>query len=206
MILVIDNYDSFTYNLVQALAATAAEKVEVVRNDRATVAELLARSPRAIVVSPGPGVPDDAGVSIDLIRGARDIPLLGVCLGHQALAVAYGGGVRRAPAPVHGKTSPIHHGGDGLFAGLPNPFAATRYHSLVVDRTGLPEDLEVTATTEDDLVMALAHRARPHVGVQFHPESYMSREGGAILTRFLELAGIPLRRPQGAPGGGVDRD
>ncbi len=204
MILVIDNYDSFTYNLVQALAATAAADVVVVRNDRATAADLLARPPRAIVVSPGPGVPEGAGVSIDLIRAAGEVPVLGVCLGHQALAVAYGGRVGRAPVPVHGKTSPIFHGGDGLFAGLPNPFAATRYHSLVVDPASLPEELAVTAWTEDHLVMALAHRTRPHLGVQFHPESYMSREGETILAGFLGLAGVPLRRRPADPGGGMD--
>jgi len=193
MILLLDNYDSFTYNLVQELARLTAEAIEVVRNDAATVEELLAMAPRAIVISPGPGVPERAGVSVELIRRAAGTPLLGVCLGHQALAVAEGGRVVRGPEPVHGKTSAIRHRGAGVFAGLPDPFEATRYHSLVVDRRALPASLEVTAWTDDGLVMGLAHRERPHFGVQFHPESYLSREGPRLLASFLEIAGVPRR-------------
>ncbi len=196
-ILVVDNYDSFTYNLVQELAEvgdceSGQAEIRVVRNDAATVDELLASSPRAIVVSPGPGTPEQAGVSMALVAAAAEVPLLGVCLGLQALAAVHGGRVVRAPVPVHGKVSAIHHSGRGLFTGLPSPFEATRYHSLVVERSSLPASLEVTAWTEDALVMGLAHRTRPHWGVQFHPESYLTRDGMALLARFLLLAGLPL--------------
>ncbi len=190
MILVIDNYDSFTYNLVQELMTLAPVEVRVIRNDAASADELLALEPAAIVISPGPGVPERSGVILELIRRAADIPLLGICLGHQALAAAAGGSIVRAPEPVHGKTSPIHHDGRGLFAGLPDPFTATRYHSLVVERESLPGELEVTAWTDDGTVMGLAHRRRPHVGVQFHPESYLCREGMDLLRNFLALARI----------------
>jgi len=188
MILMVDNYDSFTFNLVQYLWELAAgEEVLVVRNDHATVLELLAKNPRAIVVSPGPGRPEDAGVCVELFRSA-EVPILGVCLGHQALGVAYGGEVVRAPVPRHGKTSEIHHSGTGIFRGLPDPFVATRYHSLVVRRETLPPCLRVTAWTNDGLIMGLAHESRPHFGVQFHPESYLTTRGKELLGNFLELA------------------
>ncbi len=199
MILMVDNYDSFTYNLVQELAEIGAPEIRVVRNDAATVAELLATAPEAVVISPGPGAPESAGVSMELIAAAAAVPLLGVCLGHQALAAVHGGRVVRAPEPVHGKVSPIRHRGQGLFAGLPDPFPATRYHSLVVERSSLPERLEVTAWTDDGLIMGLSHRHRPHWGVQFHPESYLTRHGMQLLARFLEMAGVTLRR---SPSGG----
>jgi len=192
MILMIDNYDSFTYNLVQELAEISGTTIEVVRNDVASAEALLARKPAAIVISPGPGVPGDAGISMDLIRTAVDTPVLGICLGLQSLAAVHGGSIVRAPAPVHGKTSEIHHADAGVLAGLPNPFVATRYHSLVVDRDTVPEELEVTAWTDDGLVMGLAHRGRPHHAVQFHPESYLSADGMQLLANFLTLAGIEV--------------
>ncbi len=194
MILMVDNYDSFTWNLVQEIAQLTDEALEVVRNDADTVDGLLARRPRAIVVSPGPGRPEDAGVTPELVERAAGVPLLGICLGHQALAMVHGGRIVRAPEPVHGKTSAIRHVGEGLFRGLPDPMVATRYHSLVVDRETLPEDLEVTAWTDDGLVMGLSHRQRPHHAVQFHPESYLTRDGMALLANFLELAGVPVDR------------
>jgi anthranilate synthase component II len=194
VILMIDNYDSFTYNLVQYLRELAGDdQVRVVRNDAAAVPEVLAWSPAAIVVSPGPGVPEAAGICIDLIRAARSTPLLGVCLGHQALAVACGGEVVRAPEPRHGKTSAVYHDGRAFFAGISDPFTATRYHSLLARRESLPAELEVSAWTDDGLVMALAHRARPHFGVQFHPESYLTRGGKRMLANFLGIAGIETR-------------
>jgi len=192
LILVIDNYDSFTYNLVQEIAELSGTPMEIVRNDVATTADLLARAPRAIVISPGPGVPQDAGVSMELIAAAQDLPVLGICLGHQALAAVHGAAIIRGPEPVHGKTSPIHHDGKGLFEGAPDGFEATRYHSLVVDRATVPDKLAVTAWTSDDVVMGLAHRDRPHFGLQFHPESYLSRLGMRLLARFLAIAEIPL--------------
>ena len=185
MILVIDNYDSFTFNLVQILA-TLDPDVVVVRNDALTVDEILARRPDRLVVSPGPGRPEDAGVSCALIERNMDIPLLGVCLGHQALGAVFGGRVSRAPTLMHGKTSEIAHDGTGLFAGLPSPFTATRYHSLVVERDSVPAALRITATTEDGLVMGLAHRTRPLVGVQFHPESILTKEGELLLKNFVD--------------------
>jgi anthranilate synthase component 2 len=192
MILVLDNYDSFTYNLVQELAELSGATIEVVRNDAASAGELVGRRPQAVVISPGPGVPEDAGVSMELIAAAAGLPLLGICLGHQALAAVHGGRVVRAPEPVHGKTAAILHDGRGLFEGAPNPFEATRYHSLVVDRSSVPDRLELTAWTADGLVMGLADRERPHYGLQFHPESYLTREGMRLLGRFLLLAGVPL--------------
>lgn len=189
MILMVDNYDSFTFNLVQYLLELAGgEEVEVVRNDRATVAELLAKKPRAIVISPGPGRPENAGVCVELFRKAPHTPILGVCLGHQAMGVAYGGEVVRAPEPRHGKTSEIRHHGTGVFRDLPDPFLATRYHSLVVRREGLPSELAISAWTEDGLIMGLEHKTRPHFGVQFHPESYLTARGKDILANFLRLA------------------
>ena len=192
MILMLDNYDSFTYNLVQELSEVGDVAIEVVRNDVSSVGELLSLEPQAIVISPGPGIPEDAGVSMDLVRGAANLPLLGICLGHQAIAAVHGGKVVRAPEPVHGKTSPILHDGAGIFDGLPDGFEATRYHSLVVERSSLPENLEVTAWTGDADVMAIRDRERPHFGVQFHPESYLCHEGKRLLARFLEIAGLPV--------------
>ena len=193
VILMLDNYDSFTYNLVQELAEVGDVAIEVVRNDVSSVEELLSLEPQAIVISPGPGVPEDAGVSMDLVRGAADLPLLGICLGHQAIAAVHGARVVRAPEPVHGKTSPILHDGAGLFEGLPERFEATRYHSLVVERDSLPGELAVSAWTENGVVMAIHDRERPHFGVQFHPESYLCHEGKKLLARFLKIAGLPVR-------------
>jgi anthranilate synthase component 2 len=187
MFLLIDNYDSFTYNLWHYLGELGAEMV-VKRNDALSVAEALALGPRGIVLSPGPSDPGRAGICLDLVRRAGNVPILGVCLGHQALGQALGGTVVRAPAPVHGKLSAIHHNGSGVFAGLKNPFNATRYHSLVVERASLPAALKVTAWTEDGLVMGLAHRERPVFGVQFHPESIASESGHDLLRNFLALA------------------
>lgn len=192
MILMIDNYDSFTYNLVQELAVISGAEITVVRNDDGTAEELLALEPRAIVISPGPGTPDDAGVSKDLIAAAASVPMLGICLGMQALAEVHRSSIIRAPEPVHGKTSPIHHNGGGVMAGLPQPFTATRYHSLIVDRATLPDELEITAWTDDGLVMGLAHREHPHHGVQFHPESYLCTDGMQLLANFLALAGVEI--------------
>ncbi len=190
MILVIDNYDSFTYNLVQILAALGAE-VEVVRNDAITAEHALELSPRGIVISPGPGTPSDAGISSDLVRLAADAgtPVLGVCLGHQVIGEVFGARVVRAPQPIHGKTDEIHHDGRGLFDGLANPFIATRYHSLVVDAGSVPESLEVVARTVDGVVMALRHRHLPIDGVQFHPESVLTPEGVKLLANFLDAVG-----------------
>ena len=189
MIFVVDNYDSFTYNLVQAVGKLDPDVV-VARNDRFDSAEVLSRRPRAVVISPGPGRPENAGRSIEMIAAAQDagIPLLGVCLGHQAIAVLYGAVVERAPAPRHGKSSRIQHRGAGLFAGLPNPFEAGRYHSLVVREEGLPRELQITARSDDGLVMALAHRNKPVFGVQFHPESVLTPEGEKLLSNFLKLS------------------
>jgi len=189
----IDNYDSFTYNLVQELAEISGAGIDVRRNDADPAGALLALEPQAIVISPGPGTPDDAGVSMDLIRAAEHTPMLGICLGMQSLAAVHGGSVVRAPVPVHGKTSEIHHNGDGIMAGLPNPFVATRYHSLVVERESVPDELEITAWTDDGLVMGLAHRSRPHHAVQFHPESYLSADGMRLLANFLTIAGVEVK-------------
>jgi anthranilate synthase component 2 len=188
MILLIDNYDSFTFNLVHFLGDLGAS-CEVRRNDVLSVEEALGMRPEAIVLSPGPCTPNEAGICLDLIRAAAGrVPVLGVCLGHQAIGQVFGGDVVRAPAPVHGKTSPILHDGGALFAGLPSPFNATRYHSLLVDRATLPEVLVVDAWTEDGLIMGLRHRALPIFGVQFHPESIASEHGHDILANFLALA------------------
>ena len=190
-VLLIDNYDSFVYNLARYLAELGCEPV-VVRNDVRSVAELAALEVVAIVISPGPKAPADAGVSLDVIRTLGDrIPMLGVCLGHQAIAEAYGGRVVRAPEPRHGETSPVHHDGTGLFAGIPSPFLATRYHSLVAERGSLPSELTVSAWTADGLVMGLAHPQHPVYGVQFHPESILTEHGHQLLGNFLRLAGIP---------------
>lgn len=190
MILMIDNYDSFTFNLVQYLGELGVE-VEVRRNDAVTVEEIEALAPAGIVISPGPCTPNEAGVSLDTVRRfAGEIPLLGVCLGHQALGQAYGGKVVRAREVMHGKTSAIHHTGDGVFAGLPNPFTATRYHSLVVERDGLPADFKLTAWTQNeagqvDEIMGLLHEPTGAEGVQFHPESILTEHGHAMLKNFL---------------------
>jgi anthranilate synthase/aminodeoxychorismate synthase-like glutamine amidotransferase len=191
-VLVIDNYDSFVYNLVQYLGELGAEPV-VHRNDAITVAEVGELAPDAILVSPGPGTPADAGISCDVIRtyGPR-IPVLGVCLGHQCLGQIYGGDVVRAPQVMHGKTSMVHHDGKGIFEGLPNPFEATRYHSLVVERSSLPDVLEITAETEDGVIMGLRHRELPIEGVQFHPESILTSVGKELLTNFLGRVAVPL--------------
>lgn len=186
----IDNYDSFTWNLVHYLGALGAT-VSVRRNDEVGARDVIAASPDAIVLSPGPCTPKDAGVCLELIRAAGEtIPIFGVCLGHQAIGEAYGGQVMRAPLPVHGKTSEIQHNGETVFHGLNGPFQATRYHSLIVDRASLPDDLAITAETQDDLVMGLSHRRHPVHGVQFHPESILSEHGHRILQNFLDLARI----------------
>ncbi|HEX9592050.1 MAG TPA: aminodeoxychorismate/anthranilate synthase component II [bacterium] len=187
MLLVIDNYDSFTYNLVQYLGELG-EDVEVYRNDRITVAEIRDLGPRHIVISPGPCTPNEAGISVQVVRElGGEIPLLGVCLGHQAIGQAFGGKVVRAASLMHGKTSLIYHDGRGVFRGLPNPFEATRYHSLAVERASLPEVLEVTAHTEDGEIMGLRHRERAIEGVQFHPESILTRVGKDLLRNFLAV-------------------
>ena len=188
MILVIDNYDSFTYNLVQMLGGLGAE-LDVVRNDVERVPELLGRDPDGIVLSPGPGRPEDAGVCIDLLRATPDVPLLGVCLGHQALGSAFGGTVARARVLMHGKTSEVEHQGIGLLSGLPSPFVATRYHSLAVEEESLPESLEPLAWSEDGTLMAMRHRDLPYWGVQFHPESVLTSTGPQLLQNFLDLCG-----------------
>lgn len=185
MILLLDNYDSFTYNLYQYLCELGAE-VLVRRNDELGVGDVAALAPEKIVISPGPCTPNEAGISVALIRelGER-VPILGVCLGHQSIGAAYGGAVVRAPVVMHGKLSAIHHNDTGVFAGLPQPFQATRYHSLIVRRDDLPACLEVTAWTEDGLIMGLRHRDHPVEGVQFHPESIMTEAGKALLRNFL---------------------
>ncbi len=202
MILVVDNYDSFTYNLVQLLAALGAE-VCVRRNDAISADEAVALGPTGIVISPGPGTPDDAGVSRDVIRAAAEagVPVLGVCLGHQCIAEVFGGSICRSPKPVHGKTDQVTHDGSGIFAGVPNPFTATRYHSLCVDTESLPAVLRVQATTPDGVVMAVEHAERPVFGVQFHPESVLTPEGAKLLANFLDVAGeVPLSgEASGAP-------
>ncbi len=188
MVLMIDNYDSFTWNIVQYLGELGAT-VQVVRNDEHSVGELVALRPERIVISPGPGSPNDAGVSLDAIRAfAGQVPILGVCLGHQAIGQVYGGRVVHAKTLMHGKVSPVMHTGVGVFEGLPSPFQATRYHSLAVAREGLPACLEVTACTEDGEIMGLRHRDLPVEGVQFHPESILTEHGYAILRHFLAQA------------------
>ncbi len=189
MVLVIDNYDSFTYNLVQYLGELGAEVV-VRRNDQATLDEIRGLAPSRILISPGPGRPEDAGVTLDVIKTfGRELPILGVCLGHQAMGLAFGGAVVRAPVPMHGKTSTVVHDGRGVFTGISSSFQASRYHSLIVSDDGWPVALEVSARSkEDGLVMALRHRDWPIHGVQFHPESVLTHEGRRILRNFLELS------------------
>src|ERR1051326_6915936 len=188
MIVLIDNYDSFTFNLVHYLGGLGAD-VAVHRNDKVAADDVIAREPDAIVLSPGPCTPNEAGICLELIdKAAAKIPILGVCLGHQAIGQAFGGDVVRAPVPVHGKLSEMTHTGAGLFRGITGTFKATRYHSLVVDRATMPADLAVTAETSDRLVMGLAHKTLPVHGVQFHPESIASEHGHLMLKNFLELA------------------
>jgi para-aminobenzoate synthetase component II len=190
MILVIDNYDSFTYNLVQYLGELGAQ-LEIVRNDKLDVAGILQMAPRRIVISPGPCTPNEAGVSLDVIKLLGEtIPILGVCLGHQCIGQAYGGNVIRAPKVMHGKTSEVQHSGDQLFTGLPNPFTATRYHSLIVERSSLPDSLQITAETDDGIIMGLRHKHHPVWGVQFHPESILTTHGKTILKNFLEAGSL----------------
>ena len=191
MVLMIDNYDSFTYNLVQYLGELGVE-VRVVRNDELTVAQAAALRPERVVISPGPCTPNEAGISVPLIQAlAGQVPILGVCLGHQSIGQAFGGHIVKAHRVMHGKTSLVHHGGQGVFAGLPEPFRATRYHSLVIERASLPQDLEVTAWTltddgQPDEIMGVRHRSLPVQGVQFHPESILTEHGHALLRNFLE--------------------
>ncbi|MGZ6040425.1 MAG: anthranilate synthase component II [Phenylobacterium sp.] len=190
MILVIDNYDSFTYNLVHYLNELGAE-THVVRNDAITVREALGMKPQGVLLSPGPKTPNEAGICLSLIAEApADLPIFGVCLGHQSIGQAYGGKVVHAETLMHGKTSAIHHNGKGVFAGLKNPFTATRYHSLAVRKEDLPADLEMTAWTEDGEIMGVQHRTRPVYGVQFHPESIATECGHELLANFLEIAGV----------------
>lgn len=187
MILVIDNYDSFTYNLVQFLGEMGAD-LKVVRNDHVTLDEIRAMQPEKIVISPGPGDPEDGGVSLDVIRFLGETtPIFGVCLGHQCIGQAYGGVVGRAPRLMHGKTSVIYHKGDELFTGVPSPFEATRYHSLIVEEATLPDVLTVTAFTDQGEIMGLRHKHFPVMGVQFHPESILTTYGPRILRNFLEM-------------------
>jgi anthranilate synthase component 2 len=190
MILVIDNYDSFTYNLVHYVNELGAETA-VWRNDKISVQDALALKPEGLILSPGPCTPNEAGICLPLLRAAPpELPILGVCLGHQAIGQAYGGEVIRAKALMHGKTSQIHHEGKGVFKDIPSPFTATRYHSLSVRREDLPPDLEVTAWTEDGEIMGFQHRTRPVHGVQFHPESIATEHGHELLGNFLDLAGV----------------
>jgi anthranilate synthase/aminodeoxychorismate synthase-like glutamine amidotransferase len=188
VLLVIDNYDSFTYNLVQYFGELGAE-IRVCRNDLVTIEEIAAMRPARIVISPGPGRPEDAGVTVEVLRQfGPTIPTLGVCLGHQAIGLVYGGTVGRAPSPVHGKTSPVVHDGKGVFADVSAPFQAGRYHSLVITPSSVPQELEVAARTKDEgIIMGVRHRSHPVHGVQFHPESVLTVEGRRILKNFLEL-------------------
>ena len=188
MILVIDNYDSFVYNLVHYVEDLGA-RTDVVRNDAISVGDALKKKPRAVILSPGPCTPNEAGICLDLLKQApTDLPILGVCLGHQAIGQAFGGDVVRAQAIMHGKVSPVSHRGGGVFRGLPSPFNATRYHSLAVKRDPFPDVLDVDAETEDGEVMGLSHKSRPIFGVQFHPESIASEHGHAMIANFLAAA------------------
>jgi anthranilate synthase component 2 len=195
MILVIDNYDSFTYNLVHYLNELGAE-TQVIRNDDLSAEAALGLKPEAVLLSPGPCTPNEAGICLALLAEApADLPILGVCLGHQSIGQAYGGEVVRAKSLMHGKTSPIRHTGKGVFAGLANPFTATRYHSLSVRRETLPQALEITAWTDDGEIMGFQHVSRPVFGVQFHPESIATEGGHALLANFLDLAGVKRTLP-----------
>jgi len=187
MILIIDNYDSFTYNLVQTIGALDdSREVKVVRNDKTTVDEIAASKPSHIIISPGPCTPNEAGISVRVVeKFGGDIPILGVCLGHQCIGQAFGAKVVRAKRLMHGKTSPVHHNGQGLYYGLTNPFTATRYHSLTLTRDDLPPDFEVTAWTDRDELMGIRHKSLPIEGVQFHPESFLTEEGPRLIANFL---------------------
>lgn len=189
MIVLIDNYDSFTYNLVQYLG-DLGEDVRVFRNDQISVQDVVDLKPDGILISPGPSDPDHAGICLDLIKRAaeEDIPLFGVCLGHQSIAQAFGGKVIRAPEPLHGKTSMITHEGSDVFSGIPSPYEVTRYHSLIAEKLTLPDELHITAQTDDGLIMALAHKDKKIYGVQFHPESIATQHGHALLKNFLDIA------------------
>ena len=188
MLLLIDNYDSFTYNLFQYLSEMG-EEIWVVRNDKTTLDEIASRAPERIVISPGPGTPEDAGISNEAIqRFGEEIPILGVCLGHQCIGSSYGGRVSRAGEIMHGKPSLIHHDGQGVYKGLPNPFPAIRYHSLAVERDSVPACLEITAHTENGIIMGLRHREHPVEGIQFHPESIMTEAGKDLLRNFLKMS------------------
>lgn len=201
--MVIDNYDSFTYNLVQYLGELADEVV-VFRNDRTTVADLLARAPAAVVISPGPCTPTEAGISTPLITAlAGRVPVLGVCLGHQCIGAAFGGRVIRGRAPVHGKVSEIHHDGKTIYEGLPNPLVGTRYHSLIIDRETVPDVLEVSAELSDGTIMGVRHKEVLVEGVQFHPESVLTASGKDLLRNFLKLAGVSLTPREGVAVGPV---
>ena len=195
MILLIDNYDSFTYNLFHYLGELGAE-VKVVRNDEISAAEALGMKPEGIVLSPGPCTPNEAGICLEVIeQAAGQMPILGVCLGHQAIGQVYGGKVVRAPEPMHGKLSRVHHSGRSVFRGLNNDFLATRYHSLTIDPTSMPASLEVTATTEDGVIQGVMHKSHPVHGVQFHPESIASEHGHQLLKNFLDIARDFARLP-----------
>ena len=187
MFLLIDNYDSFTYNLWHYLSELGAE-IQVVRNDALTVEQALALKPQGLIISPGPGTPVQSGITVPIVAAAGALPVLGVCLGHQAIGEAFGGRVVRAPVPMHGKLSPVKHQDGGLFQGLPNPLTVTRYHSLIVERSSLPAALRITAETDDGIIMGLEHVERPIHGVQFHPESIASEAGKPLLANFLTLA------------------
>ena len=194
MITLIDNYDSFTYNLVHYPGELGAD-VRVHRNDVISAEEVLAENPTGIVLSPGPSIPDKAGICLNLVKmaAAKNVPVLGVCLGHQSLGQVFGGKVIRTEQLMHGKTSPMHHKNVGVFKGLANPFTATRYHSLIVERDTLPDCFDITAETEDGIIMGLQHKEFPLHGVQFHPESIASEEGHALLKNFLDITGEPLK-------------
>jgi anthranilate synthase/aminodeoxychorismate synthase-like glutamine amidotransferase len=193
MILVIDNYDSFTFNLVQYLGEICCEKIEVYRNDKITVEQIREADPLAILISPGPCTPIEAGISVDVIKElGPKIPVLGVCLGHQSIGFAFNGNVIRAPYLMHGKVSQIYHKQQGVFKGLPIPFTATRYHSLIIERSSLPDCLEITAETDDGIIMGVSHKEYPIFGVQFHPESILTEGGRIILSNFLDIAGVTI--------------
>lgn len=201
MLLLIDNYDSFTYNLYQYLSELGAE-IAVYRNDKITLSDIAAMQPSRIVISPGPCTPHEAGLSCEIIKTfGHHIPLLGVCLGHQAIGQVYGGRVIRAPEPMHGKTSSIYHHNTGVFRNLPQPFTANRYHSLIVEYASLPEELEITAETADGLIMGLRHRLYPVEGIQFHPESIMTPVGKTLLRNFLEQPALATATLFGPPTG-----
>lgn len=189
MILVIDNYDSFTFNLVQYLGEISSKEISVFRNDVLTIPEIQELAPEAILISPGPCTPKEAGISVDVIKYlGNSIPILGVCLGHQSIGYAYGGNVIRAPYLMHGKVSQIYHKGEAIFENLPAPFTATRYHSLIIERTSCPDCLEVIAETDDHLIMGIRHKELPVFGVQFHPESILTDGGKVILKNFINIA------------------